>query len=566
GGASTIEDQVLTFKTPKPFLAKLSGKKEKPASGFIPLLPMSLTFSAPVSWETVKEIRLKSQSGQIWKPKKREESGPYVDRVFFEGPFPEDHSFTLHLPKNIKDDSGRPLTNQDKFPLTIKTDRYPSLAKFASRFGIIEAKEPSLLPVTVRNLEAEITAWMTGAQETPEAGGARGKKIDPGQRMESVKGKLLQVRGNEEEKIIEWLNLLRTAKRKSPLLKGREGIQQLILPKPGGPKELEVLGIPLKAPGFYLVELESEILGSRLLAKPAPMYVPAAALVTNLSAHFKWGQASSLVWVTMLDKGDPVKEASVTLRDCAGKRLWEGKTDELGLAKITGPLPSEDSLRRCSDKQVVEEYNPALSGLRGGLFVFAKAGQDLTFTHSSWNQGIEPWRFNVPTGTTADRLSVLAHTVFDRTLFRAGEEVHMKHVVRRRSPRGLFIPPEIKDLKEVVVEHAGTHQPTVFPLKWRTNGTAETVFKIPEKTKLGTYEVYLAAAQSDPSRSGSGPRIQSGSFRVEEFRVPLMKAVIQGPREPLVNARELELDVAVSFLSGGGAAHLPVKIRTEGQP
>ena len=61
---------------------------------------------------------------------------------------------------------------------------------------------------------------------------------------------------------------------------------------------MKCIGIPLKGPGFYVVELESEILGSRLLAKPAPMYVPAAALVTNLSAHFKWGRASSLVWVT----------------------------------------------------------------------------------------------------------------------------------------------------------------------------------------------------------------------------------------------------------------------------
>ena len=97
-----------------------------------------------------------------------------------------------------------------------------------------------------------------------------------------------------------------------------------------------------------------------------------------------------------------------------------------------------------------------------------------------------------------------------------------------------------------MVEQAGSNQPTVFPLKWRANGTAETVFKIPEKAKLGTYEVYLAAP-SDPAQSGSGPRIDSGSFRVEEFRVPLMKAVIQGPREPLVNAREMEVDLAVSL-------------------
>ena len=175
-----------------------------------------------------------AKSGSL---RKREEAGPYVERVVFEGPFPENQSFTLHLPRNIKDDSGRPLANQDKFPLTVKTDRYPSLAKFASRFGIIESKETPLLPVTVRNLEAEITAWMTGAKEPLEAGGATARENETSPGLTSgpiippisletgkgsipsadrnIKGKLVQIRGNEEEKIIEWLNVLRTAKTKN---------------------------------------------------------------------------------------------------------------------------------------------------------------------------------------------------------------------------------------------------------------------------------------------------------------------------------------------------------------
>lgn len=560
GGVPTTADQVLAFKTRKPFVARVTGKKEKPASGYIPLLPLKLTFSAPVSWEAAQQIQLKTPAGKTWKPEGREESGPTVDWVVFAGPFPENQSLTLHLPRNLKDDSGRSLANQDQFPLTVKTDRYPSLVRFPSRFGIIESQEAPRLPVTVRNIETEITAWMTHSREKaePVPGTAPGG-------VREVKGKLLPVRGNEEEQIISWLNLLRTAKRKTSLLKGRDTLQKLALPKPGGSQEFEVIGIPLPGPGFYVAELESEILGSRLLARPAPMFVPAAALVTNLSAHFKWGKASSLVWVTSLDKGEPVPGASVTLRDCAGKSLWEGKTDERGLAGITTALPADDKLTRCSDKQEVEEYSPALSGLRGGLFVFARSGPDLTFTHSSWNQGIEPWRFNVPTGTSGDRLSVLAHTVFDRTLFRAGEEVRMKHFVRKRSLRGLFIPAELKELKTVVLEHAGGGQLIHFPLKWRANGTAETVFKIPGTGKLGTYEVYLSPA-TDPSRPDSGPRIFSGSFRVEEFRVPLMKAILQGPREPVIDAREMEVDLAVSYLSGGGAALLPVTIRTEIQP
>ena len=587
-GVPTTEDQTLVFKTRKPFYAQFKGKREKPAAGCIPLLPMKLTFSAPVSWQSAKQIYLKSQQGKTWKPKPGGEgSKEYVDWIVFEGPFPENQSFSLHLPKNLKDDSGRLLTNGDKFPLTVKTDRYPSLAKFASRFGIIELNEGGLLPLTVRNLETEIKAWMTRAEDKPDTlkekikekaletvlkAGEAIKPITPesikkgaANLTQNIKGKLHQVRLDKEEKIIEWLNILRSAKRGKPILKGKDRLEKISIPKKEGPKEFEVLGIPLKGPGFYVIELESEILGSRLLAKPAPMYVPAGALVTNLSAHFKWGRASSLVWVTTLDKSEPVRDAVVTVRDCTGKKRWEGKTDETGIAKINAALPSERNLPSCSDKQELEEFSPALANIRGGLFVFAKRQKDITFTHSSWDQGIEPWRFNIPEGDFSDKDGFLTHTVFDRTLFRAGEEVHMKHFVRKRSMNGLFIPPEIGELKEGVIEHVRSSQQYFFPLKWRANGSTETVIRIPENAKLGTYQVYLGT-KSDHPKSRFGKKLNSGSFRVEEFRIPLMKAIIQGPKDAVIKAKEIEVDLSAGYLSGGGASHLPVKLRTEIQP
>lgn len=579
-GVATAEDQVLVFKTRQPFSARFQGKKEKPKGGCIPLLPMKLSFSAPVPWETARKITLKSQKGRVWRPKAEEDHRPdYVNRIIFEGPFPENESFTIHLPAIVKDDAGRRLANQDKFPLTVKTDRYPSLAKFASRFGIIEANEGAMLPLTVRNLEAEIKGWMNRVED--RAGIGKEKIVDSGLKTDApmkplspasgqeargvIKGHLQQVRLDSEVKVIEWLNAVRTARRDRSLFKGKEQSQKLSLPKPGGAKEFEVIGIPLKEPGFYVVELESEILGSRLLPKPTPMYVPAAALATNLSAHFKWGRESSLVWVTRLDKGEPVEESLVSIHDCAGKRLWEGKTDLNGMAGIKTSLPLTKDLPQCSDKKGVEEFSPPLSGIRSGLFVFAKKAGDMTFTHSSWNQGLEPWRFNIPEEFYSDGPGFLTHTVFDRTLFRAGDEVHMKHFVRKSSQNGLLIPKEMGELKEVIVEQLGSNQQYFFPVRWRPNGTAETVFKIPETAKLGTYEVYLATKSQSP-KSRYGHKVLSGSFRVEEFRVPMMKALIQGPKEPVINTPEFEIDLSVSYLSGGGAAHLPVKLRTEIQP
>ena len=81
---------------------------------------------------------------------------------------------------------------------------------------------------------------------------------------------------------------------------------------------MEVIGLPLGEPGLYVVELASPKLGSALLGKPAPIFVPAAALVTNLSVHLERGREASLVWVTTLDEARPVGGAQVSIADCRG--------------------------------------------------------------------------------------------------------------------------------------------------------------------------------------------------------------------------------------------------------
>ena len=59
---------------------------------------------------------------------------------------------------------------------------------------------------------------------------------------------------------------------------------------------LEVVGIPLTAKGFHVVEIASPELGAALLGRKATRYVASAALVTNMAVHFKWGRDGSLAW------------------------------------------------------------------------------------------------------------------------------------------------------------------------------------------------------------------------------------------------------------------------------
>jgi hypothetical protein len=568
GGIATSRDQVLHFESREPFLAEFGCERENRRAACIPVLPMGLRFNAPLDPAVAGEAVLKGPDGQSWKADLKAEAGT----VSFPGPFPENTEFELQIPGGIKDDAGRPLQNAGRFPLKVRTAGLPPLAKFAARFGIVELKDGPALPVTLRNLEPQVKAkrlQVAGADDAPPGG--------------RVTGKLLNISADGGAGLPAWLRKVAAATRETSLLAGVKEARTFALPKPGGGKAFEVVGIPLEKAGLYVVELESLLLGKSLLGAPRPMFVPAAVLVTNLSVHFKQGRESSLVWVTALDSGRPVAEAQVNVRDCEGRLVWEGRTDAQGVARIEAELPAGPALEGCRYESDWTDYPQmgALTGLDSGLFVTARAGEDMSFVHSSWQDGIERWQFNLPTEPAPG--AVVAHTVFDRSLLRAGETLSMKHFVRRHTRLGFAHLPAKELPREAVIRHIGSGQSYRLPLEWDAGGVAEGAWSIPPGAKLGSYTVSLAAGEAGPeggrtdgadaSAEEGGetgpddPRSwTSGRFRVEEFRLPLLKAAIQPPAAPLVNAAAATLDLSVQYLSGGGAAGLPVTVRAQEGP
>ena len=534
-GIVTTEAQTLAFKTRPDFSARFSCERLSTKGACIPFLPMQVYFSAPIRMADALAIRLTAagKGGKAYAASVNEDDrkSEFVSNVNIAGPFPEQARLTLSLPANLKDDAGRPLINGARFPLTVLTDTQPPLVKFPARFGIIEARGDKLLPVTVRNVEVQLAAGMA--------------RVDP-----AVAGTMLRVdgkggadaAGEQDNQIIGWLRRmtrggnwdpgeLYTDLMRKPLLDGAAGapgIERFTMPKPGGAQAFEVIGIPLRKPGFYVVELASPKLGAALNEKPQTAYVNTAALVTNMVAHFKRGAQSSLVWVTSLDKGKPVAQAQVAVRNCDGKLLWQGATNAMGVASIAQELPESS----CKSNY--------------GYFVSARSGGDLTFTLSNWDRGIESWRFNLP---MADQRAdnTIAATVFDRTLLRAGETVHMKHFLRRHVNAGIaFHGGALPD--KAFLLHEGSEQKYEVALKWSA-GAAENIWNIPADAKQGWYAVMLDGRES-------------GRFRVEQFRVPTMKAVLQGPKQPAIQPSSVDLDVQLSYLSGGGAGGAAVKLRT----
>ncbi|HEY5800132.1 MAG TPA: MG2 domain-containing protein, partial [Burkholderiaceae bacterium] len=458
----------------------------------------------------------------------------HIGSVTFKGPFDEKTAYTLNLPPDLQDDAGRPLENRLRFPLAVATDEQPPLVKFPARFGIVEAGGDRILPVTVRNVEASLKGQFAGTGKQPAG----------------VKGALARLPDGDDAAVIAWMRLLSSGKPGNEQWTGewidqrryarpmfpRAQATSFDLPKPNGRRAFEVVGIPLKQPGFYIAELASPKLGKVIVDGGGTAHVQAAALVTNLAAHVKRGAESSLVWVTTLDKGRPVAGADIAVRDCNAAPLWQGKTGADGIARIRKPLESTSC--RSNDH----------------LYVSARSGGDMTFTLTDWTGGIEPYRFNVQTGGRRDT-NVFARTVFDRTLLRAGETVHMKHFLRRHTQDGLATATAGKDkdpVRMLVIAHVGSDERYEIALDWQ-NGIADAAWQIPAQAKLGTYELTIGA-------------YAAGSFRVESFRVPTMKALLQGPGKAQVQPTRLDLDVQLAYLAGGPAASAPVKLRTVVQP
>ncbi len=567
GGVVNSVEKRYNFQVREPFTASFSCERENAQSSCLPIRAMRLDFNAPVPRKLLEGIRLKSAKDTL-KPvfDSEGDSDNVLNSVSFKPPLAEQTPYALELPRDFKDASGRALNNADSFPLKVATGAMPPLAKFAAApFGIVErfaepgakAGDMALLPVTLRNVEAalKVQGLVPAAGKVSDLQPRTDKDIIAWfrkvQRYDNYQVERKLASSDVKSalpKVVDADNKDYVQSRMLSLLAGQPGVKTLDLPQPasGDPRPFEVVGIPL-SPGFHVVEIASQKLGASLLDERhganRTMYVRTSALVTNLGVHFKLGRENALAWVTTLDKGAPVAGATVRVSSCSGEELAKAVTNAQGIANFKG-LASEPP--RCGGDDGRNAYFVSARHADNGI-------EDMSFTWSDWHRGIEPWRFNVPTSTDI-RPDQRAHTIFDRTLLRAGETVSMKHLLRTETSQGFGLADATPD--KLVVTHTGSGQQYVQPLDWRKTATggqsAESTFAIPPAAKLGEYQVEL--------RLGSRA-MPTGVFRVEEFRLPVLEGRIQpSEKKALVNVKSVPTDVQINYVSGGGAANLPVRV------
>lgn len=525
----------FTARSEQPF--SLICSRENEGAGCNPILPVALRFVTAVNPELLQAIYLSDGRGKKYRPAGLDSpEAANIGELTFPR-LPAGAVLTVHLPDGIKAQSGQ------KIPLyRFKMAPYPPLVKFAANFGIIERYPDPALPVTLRNLEPA-PASRPADSEAPQANTAA--KVRYLRLRDEVKiiATVAELRGwqarDDSRAAPEWeagdefASSLKDVPgdadtRAYSMLKGSKGTVTQTLPKPLGEKPMEVVGLPLPEPGFYLVEAESRKLGRSLLGENKPMYVRTGALVTNLAAHFHYSAEQAMIWVTSLSRGEAVAGAQVSLRDCKGVLLGSGKTDARGVAIINKALP-QDRAWGCP------------------LFAFARKHDELTFTRSDWTRGIESWRFRIL--EREESRQRIGHTVLARNLLRPDETVHMKHYAREARAEGLVYPLSGNLPHAADIVHEGGKDRYSVPLTWDSRGNAETQWKLPAGAKRGLYTVEL------------GTFGRSATFRVADFRLPVLKAEVSIANAPLIAPETIGVDLRLSFLSGGAAGKEQVMVR-----
>ncbi|MCC7043838.1 MAG: Ig-like domain-containing protein, partial [Acidobacteria bacterium] len=273
--------------------------------------------------------------------------------------------------------------------------------------------------------------------------------------------------------------------------------------------------------------------------------------VTNLGITVKDSPQSTLVFVTRLDNGQPVPGATVNIVNTENRQVWRGSTGADGVV-VAPALPLRDP-----------ESWYSLS-----FIVTAEKDGDVGYLASNWNEGILPWDFghNFQLWESTD---ILRGSVFtDRGVYRPGETVHAKAILRFDTPSGMRLLPAGSSVDVRVTDSRGREvdRRTLTVNRW---SSAEWTWTVPSESTLGNHAVRVALPGIDPPAGNDlAPRGRTeaewlkqvnASFLVAAYRRPDFRvdAELTTP-QPVAGAR-LSGHIDAAYLFGATLAKRPVR-------
>ncbi|HEX9164195.1 MAG TPA: MG2 domain-containing protein [Thermoanaerobaculia bacterium] len=249
----------------------------------------------------------------------------------------------------------------------------------------------------------------------------------------------------------------------------------------------------------------------------SPVYDPdiraTIVQVTNLGISVKDSPQNVVILVTSLDTAKPVAGANVSIRNTANKVVWSGVTDEHGIAVADAKHLRATKQTAKNDEDEWEQSWRAITDLH--FIVVAEKEGDIAYAGSDWNEGVQPWEFDLRFDLN-EAHPLLRGTIFtDRGVYKLGEEVHFKAIVRSDTPSGMQLLAAGTKI-DVALRDAHAKEIDKRTLSLNNWSSAEWTFQLPADAPLGSYSV---TATVSGQKLGIGGEFLVAAYRRPDFRV-----------------------------------------------
>lgn len=223
--------------------------------------------------------------------------------------------------------------------------------------------------------------------------------------------------------------------------------------------------------------------------------------VTNLGITGKFSQTENLIAVHTLDKALPVENADIEIRDDYNKVLWTGKTGSDGTVVTPG----------WGDFDLTIDDNK--------MWVFASLGEDICVINSSGDWSVGTYSFGFSSYQPSER-DFEAYTFTDKGVYRGGEDIHIKGVMRERID-GEW---KISSVKLLNLRVYNSRDEEIYKKNVNLSGygSFSSVVSLPEDVPTGRYYLELV---------GDTGNLCYKYFQVEDYKAAGFEVTVKSDKD-----------------------------------
>lgn len=266
--------------------------------------------------------------------------------------------------------------------------------------------------------------------------------------------------------------------------------------------ESQAVPVPVSEKGVYLVEATNGTLRAYTII-----------VVTEIAVITKAAPGRLMSFVVDRRTGEPIAGAQV--------RVW---------------IDQKEVVAKPTDAQGLLD-TPTASAREASVAVLVTHDDQFTVnTPGSWNLGNNPDQ------------NLKGYTYTDRPVYRPGDTVHFKTIVRAQATSGYQLPSN-RDLR-MEMRDPQTYQPMwTHSVTLSDIGTARWDYIIPRDAKLGFYYLSMQAGET---------YVEGASFSVEEYKKPeyQVKVTAQTPR--VLQGQPIEATIDARYYFGEAVANAKV--------